>query len=140
MTAANLPDIDRGRLGQLLGMLGSSYDGERANAGRMADRVVKDAGLTWHDVITPKTIVKTIAVKAPPDTPKPSRRWKEPHGLHECLAVIERHVTALSDWEREFVSDMHKQRRCSRKQAVIIERLVDRARGIAHRPHGYEGV
>jgi hypothetical protein len=32
-------------------MLGSEFDGERANAAALADRLVRDAGLTWTDVI-----------------------------------------------------------------------------------------
>ncbi|PWT71764.1 MAG: hypothetical protein C5B59_17445 [Bacteroidetes bacterium] len=40
------------RLIRLLGMLGSSFDGERANAGKMANDMLKKAGLTWEDVIS----------------------------------------------------------------------------------------
>ncbi len=38
------------RFGALLGMLGSSADGERANAASLATRMLKEAGLTWADV------------------------------------------------------------------------------------------
>jgi hypothetical protein len=34
-------------------MCGSSQDGEAANAGRLADRLVREGGLTWEDVIAP---------------------------------------------------------------------------------------
>lgn len=40
-----------GRLVQLLGMLGSSGMGERANAASLADRMVRRAGLTWTEVL-----------------------------------------------------------------------------------------
>jgi len=36
---------------KLLGLLGGDHDGERANAGRMADDFVRQFGLRWADVI-----------------------------------------------------------------------------------------
>jgi hypothetical protein len=44
---------ERERLVKLLGLLGSEHDGEIANAGRMADRFVKNQGLTWDELIVP---------------------------------------------------------------------------------------
>jgi hypothetical protein len=32
-------------------MLGSSHDGERANAAEQAERIRKEAGLTWGDIL-----------------------------------------------------------------------------------------
>jgi hypothetical protein len=52
MTARTLLDPSAAdRLVKLLGMLGSHHDGERANAALMADALIRDRGLTWHDVI-----------------------------------------------------------------------------------------
>ena len=39
------------RLAKLCGMLGSAHDGERAAAAALADALVREAGLTWRDVI-----------------------------------------------------------------------------------------
>jgi hypothetical protein len=39
------------RLVRVLGMLGSDYANERDNAARMAAQMLKDAGLTWYDVL-----------------------------------------------------------------------------------------
>lgn len=39
------------KLVKVLGMLGSDYPGERDNAARMATQILKDAGLTWYDVL-----------------------------------------------------------------------------------------
>jgi hypothetical protein len=39
------------RLVKIVGMFGSSFDGERANAARLADTLVRQLGLTWSDVI-----------------------------------------------------------------------------------------
>src|SRR5215471_10842644 len=48
--------IDRERLIKLLGLLGSDHNGEIASAGRMADALIRDAGVTWADVISPDTV------------------------------------------------------------------------------------
>jgi len=44
---------ERTRLVRILGLLGSDHDGEVANAGRMADRLIKDRGYTWDEMIVP---------------------------------------------------------------------------------------
>jgi hypothetical protein len=44
-------ELDRTRLVRVLGMLGSSELGERANAANFANRIVTDAGLTWGEVL-----------------------------------------------------------------------------------------
>jgi hypothetical protein len=41
------------RLTKFLGLLGSNSDGERANAARMADQLVRGLGLTWGDIVIP---------------------------------------------------------------------------------------
>jgi hypothetical protein len=41
------------RLAKLCGMFGSDHAGERATAALKADRLVRDQGLTWPDVILP---------------------------------------------------------------------------------------
>jgi hypothetical protein len=46
--------IDRERLIKLLGLLGSDHNGEIAAAGRLADALIRDAGVTWADVIAPE--------------------------------------------------------------------------------------
>jgi hypothetical protein len=43
--------IDYNRLAQLLGMLGSDFDGEVVNAARLAHKLVTTSGLCWADVI-----------------------------------------------------------------------------------------
>jgi len=48
-----LAEADRARLTRLLGMLGSDFDGEVAIAGRLADKLVRSARLTWGDIIAP---------------------------------------------------------------------------------------
>lgn len=47
------PTLDRALLVKLTGMFGSDHAGERANAAAAADRLVRQAGLRWPDVILP---------------------------------------------------------------------------------------
>jgi hypothetical protein len=44
-------DKFRKRLVRVLGMLGSNHPGERDAAALMATRMVKEAGLTWYDIL-----------------------------------------------------------------------------------------
>lgn len=41
----------RKKLVRVLGMLGSAHAGERDNAAQAATRMLKEAGLTWYDVL-----------------------------------------------------------------------------------------
>jgi len=49
MTALDPKDQDR--LVKLLGMLGSDFDGERAAAGALAHRLIRERGLTWRALL-----------------------------------------------------------------------------------------
>ena len=62
MTALTDPNITE-RLAKICGLFGSDHDGERAAAARMADRLVKDQGLSWFDVISPSSTTSTTTVE-----------------------------------------------------------------------------
>jgi hypothetical protein len=48
-----MPALDRDKLAKMLGMLGSRHDGEVTAAGRSAHTLLKEAGTTWTEVLTP---------------------------------------------------------------------------------------
>jgi hypothetical protein len=48
--------LDPGKLARILGMLGSAHDSETLAAGRAANKLVREAGLTWPDVIVSPTL------------------------------------------------------------------------------------
>jgi hypothetical protein len=50
---SDLESAPHARLIKFLGLLGSEHDGEIANAGRMADRLVKTHGVSWDAIIIP---------------------------------------------------------------------------------------
>ena len=51
MSAAAI--LDRDRLVKLCGMFGSDHPGERANAAAAADKMIRDAGMRWPEVLLP---------------------------------------------------------------------------------------
>lgn len=117
-----LAEADRDRLAKLLGLLGSAYDGEVANAGRLADRLVRSAGLTWPDIIAPAL--------PPPD--------HEPHGdtaadplrgdWRATAAACTRFQHLIDKWEWQFLSGLQRFPRLSTKQRAILVRIVTRLR------------
>jgi hypothetical protein len=85
MTTAVLTAIDADRLIKLLGMLGSRHDGERASAALMADRLVREHGLTWSDVIV---------------VPTPDRPW------HKMALRCHSHAHLFNTREFLFINSM----------------------------------
>lgn len=76
------------RLAKLCGLFGSEHDGERAEAARQADGLIRRHGLTWRDVIF-----------------QPAAEWQ--HMAKTCAE----HLRELSDKEIRFVLAMQKWRR-----------------------------
>jgi hypothetical protein len=117
MMAATLPPGAQDRLIKLAGLLGSSFDGERANAAAAATRLLQDNGLTWRDLLTPAT--------PRPFAPVPTG-WRAIAA--DCALMPER----LTAWERDFLRGLPSFPRLSAKQQNTLDRiaarvLVDRA-------------
>src|SRR6516164_8531270 len=55
--------LDRERLARIIGMVGSTYDGEALAGARQADKLIRAAGLTWPDVLAPCDELR-VAVEA----------------------------------------------------------------------------
>jgi hypothetical protein len=49
--------LDREKLAKVLGLMGSRHDGEVIAAARQAERIRRDAGMTWGQILTPAPIV-----------------------------------------------------------------------------------
>jgi hypothetical protein len=112
MTAAT---IDRERLVKLCGMLGSAHPGERANAAAAADRMVREAGATWREVIL-------HALPAPDPDPVIGN---DGDALDFCLAC----EPALTEWEVGFIRSLADRRRWAvtpftEKQRSVLARLT----------------
>ena len=148
----------RVRLAQLLGMLGSAHNGEIVNAARLAVRLIKGAGLDWHDVLSPDRVAVGAArvllqenqqlrdeiehlrrqlEHAGNRTLQTPANYSSPRSNGEKIETAIAWTHVLSDWERKFVTDIAGRPRLSPKQQdsldliiVKIERIA-RARGIA---------
>jgi len=117
-----LADSDRERLARLLGMLGSDHLGEVANAGRLADKLVRAAGLTWSDVIP-------LALRPPDREPHGDTAADPLRGDWRAVAVAcTRYQHLLDKWEWQFLSGLQRFPRLSAKQRAILIRIVVRLR------------
>jgi hypothetical protein len=117
MTALARSDLVE-HLAKLLGMLGSDHLGEVANAGRLADKLVRSAGLTWADIVAPVLL-------PPPDADgdtDPIHDWRR------TAAACSRYPHLLNSWEAEFVAGLPRFPRLSRRQHAILVKIVTRLR------------
>ena len=120
MTPATLsPDL-AGRLAKVCGLLGSAHDGERASAALLADRLVRQSGLTWTDVLRP------AALPPPMHPPTTTRSWEPPRDwrwqVEDCLT----RPHLWTAWELGFLNSIGFQRGLSQKQRDVLNRLIDR--------------
>lgn len=106
---SNLTKEELTRLVGILGRLGSDYDGERAAAGLLASRLLRDKGLTWLDLLG-----KGQSREAP------YRNQASNGGLGLCL----RHIERLTPWEQQFVRLLAMRSQCSQKQNEVVRKLV----------------
>jgi hypothetical protein len=104
--------LDRDKLIRILGMLGSAHDGEVLSAARQAQRLVREAGLTWEEILTipaPRVLVLPTA----PST------WQE-----KILDCLDAEDAALSDWERGFLLSVRARGKpLTEKQRQIVDRI-----------------
>jgi hypothetical protein len=110
-----LPHNIAERLIRVLGMLGSDCAGERAAAGLLADKMVKERGLCWRDVIMPT----------------PPAPWHEPETIEAKHDFLLDHSDQLTPWERRFVASVSGFARLSDRQTEVIDQLVEKVRDLA---------
>lgn len=113
MSAAASAQIDRRRLARVLGMLGSAHDGEVAAAGRRAAAIVRDAGISWQDLLDP---------------PAPQAPWFPTPPL-DADAIIDAALTQparLTEWECNFVRSLagRRPRVISERQRGVLARIA----------------
>jgi hypothetical protein len=127
-----LTQQERTRLARLLGMLGSSHDGEVANAGRLADRLVRGAGLTWTDVLTPQVEHHRRKPEPEPERDDQEPDWPPPRPTN-AYASWRRTVTALlsrtellTAWELGFLHSINERFSLSERQFEVLEDIVRR--------------
>lgn len=117
------------RLRKLLGMLGSSFDGERANAAQMIANMAQKKKLTITELIYGPAQKRTEQTKPPPG-------WREHKqqgtAILQALAKIARNAAeyefTLTDWECRFASDVSERYSddgaLSDKQIAAARRII----------------
>jgi hypothetical protein len=134
---------EKARLEKLLGMLGSSFDGERANAARMISAMAEKQGLTVLELIYgpraleqrgdrfqrhgPEPPTDDLCVNVMPGTTLKA--------LAEISAHPERYGSALTEWEFQFAVDVTarylRDFELSAKQLAVVKKIVLKARRVA---------
>ena len=104
--------LQRDRLAAVLGMLGSAHDGEALAAARMAERMRREAGATWHELLAASE--PHTATEAPP--------WRQL--VQSCQARPGR----LTAWEVGFVREIAGYtREPSQRQMAILAGIAAKA-------------
>jgi hypothetical protein len=114
-------ELDRARLEKLLGMLGSTFEGERANAALMIANMAARLKLTIAEMCTAQVV-------------RASRRRKERAKLTVILDQLRQIADAefmyISSWELEFAQDVSSKYdeddELSEKQKKIVERIINK--------------
>jgi len=102
----SLPAAALVRLARLCGMFGSEHDGERANAARLADQLLRSHGLTW---------LALFEVSA------------EEISVAEMIEACLERSAGLSEWERGFLASLEqwvaRRSPLSPKQEAVLTRI-----------------
>ena len=106
-----LAKSDRVRLGKMLALLDSDKEGEVLAAARAAVRPVRQRGISWHQVVEPPAVQKTLPEIG---------TWRQT--VARCLE----HPGALRRWEIGFLRDLPSFHRLSTKQRYCLKEIADR--------------
>ncbi len=110
-----LPPADRNRLAGILGLLGSSHQGERDAAALAADRFVRSRGIAWPDLLAGE--------------PAPPGRAAPVNTLQADIALCRAYSGLLTAWERAFLQGLKAEKGVSPKQRRILTGMVNKVRG-----------
>jgi hypothetical protein len=121
---------EKTKLEKLLGMLGSSFDGERANAARMIAAMAEKKRLTIIELIYGSAPARAASRRA-------TKTWKPRDDLHDTILQRLRDITSgdmsdlefvLTQWECDFATDVVKRYsfdyELTEKQIVVAEKIV----------------
>jgi hypothetical protein len=126
MRAPSLSAAGRERLVKILGLLSSSFAGERAAAGLKASTLVKELGAAWDELIVP------YQVHYQPSQDRPSQPGAQ--DWRADLGLCQRHPAHLNPWEAKFTRSLSTPRTSlTRGQATKLAQIADhlRAKGLA---------
>jgi hypothetical protein len=134
---------EKNRLIKLIGMLGSAFDGERANAAAMMSKMAEAKKLTLNELIAlayeAEVPPRRRAYQPPPPPPEPD---PEPFGdvdqANDLLRMLQRIADrpdiaeqVLTSWEIQFSTDVagryERDYELSEKQLNVVQRILNKA-------------
>jgi len=108
-----LPAAVREKLGKLVPLLSSNQDGERVGAVAAIERVLKSAGLDWHDF--------TGWIIAPPRAAPPPRQPRPDNSEDELgMSMLDHELVSL-------VEALRASRRFTARSEEFLDGLLERA-------------
>ena len=133
---------EKSKLKKLLGMLGSAFDGERANAARMIQAMAEKKSLTIVELIYASGRQKTTRPQKADRKPSPEdSSWPpdwSPDQLNKVLPALQEIAASrredpefvLTEWEYQFASDVAKRYSCdyelSVKQMQVAQKIIQK--------------
>jgi hypothetical protein len=114
-----LATIDLSRLAKVCGLFSSDHVGERAEAARRADALVRAAGLTWPQLLG------TEHDCAPKFEKSRRRDFRLSPGQ-----ILAHHGDALTGWEKGFLTTLIRRLGWSVRQTEIFREIQDRVAGM----------
>ena len=133
---------EKTRLQKLLGMLGSSFDGERATAAAMIQRMAEGKKITINELIAQAYEAPAGARQQqkppPPPPPPPEPDFTDIDKADDLLKMLQRiadnqavAARVLTPWELNFSTDVAARYShdydLSEKQLVIVEKILRKA-------------
>jgi hypothetical protein len=124
---------DKTRLEKLLGMLSSTFDGERATAAAMIARMAQNRKQTINELIAEAMAPKIAPHQAPPPPPNYTgpdfTDISDNHlmALRQLVGLLPQ-ARFLTPWEVQFVTDVASRYEhdyeLSEKQLVIVQKIL----------------
>ena len=105
----NFSSADRSMLSKVLGMLGSSHDGEALAAARKACQLVQERGATWPEVLGLNDM----------EQPSP-----EPYHLTLARELLGRGKGIITRWERDFLLGIMGHKILKQKQIETLDGIA----------------
>lgn len=122
-------------------MLGSSFDGERANAARMIAAMAEKRGVTIPGLIFGEPIIEHVVRPSPRPRTRPQPKERPERQARPQVADIINALTdiaasedelefVITDWERQFCADVSTKHsfdyELSEKQIAAAQRIIDK--------------
>lgn len=129
MPGTALPAKQLDRLSKIAGLLASDQAGEVVAAAAAGTRILRDARLTWADLVQGSITTTTAPRKAKrPPQPAPAGDWRD--DVVACRARLD----LMSEWERRFLANLAGFTSLSPKQVTVLARLRERVRAAGAAP------